>query len=620
MIGLPELTWFPKQFSAGDTDGSGAQKALGNPDLDLPTLLVRETAQNSWDARLPGVIPSFAMRLRILDETARSVLRENVFRSGTAPNLGLRETLDAPTLWALEISDRGTKGLGGPTRNDLEPPAWAPTDYMDFVLTLGAPPDTAAGGGTFGFGKTAIYNASSCGTVLIWTRTRTDASPQERLIASALGPRFEHLGRRFTGRQWWGVPADDPARDDPLRFEPAVGQDAASLGQAVFQRGFEGRETGTSLLILQPHGHDDPDRLIQEWADALSGYLWPKMPMDQPDAYQMRISLTAPSDEISLRTPMNFAPLAARMRCLRSIRQLQTNDEEADDPTVNLIPISIGRPKKLLGHLAMTPVFSSPEDLPYLNDTLIDSLSYMRNRAELVVRDAPMGPLADGMADWVGVFRTTAELDPVFAEAEPPAHDSWNANGPKDKNAQSFVRVALRNIRTATDKYRNPSWNAAPSGESAPTGVLSAELAGLMVETGAVSAASHPPVRRRVSRTNPGGRASARVIETQPLPRSLNDIDEGRQTTRALIAVSGTAPSVRVTLDRLDIAIDGGKRLESDNELRVIKWLINGSPAVPEYSTAGTQSVRAAPGQQIATDISFPVDMAVDFSFSAKEA
>ncbi|MDK9345257.1 hypothetical protein FAM22021_002112 [Propionibacterium freudenreichii] len=110
------------------------------------------------------------------------------------------------------------------------------------------------------------------------------------------------------------------------------------------------------------------------------------------------------------------------------------------------------------------------------------------------------------------------------------------------------------------------------------------------------------------------------MIETQPLPRSLNDIDEGRQTTRALIAVSGTAPSVRVTLDRLDIAIDGGKRLESDNELRVIKWLINGSPAVPEYSTAGTQSVRAAPGQQIATDISFPVDMAVDFSFSAKEA
>ncbi|MCT2994682.1 hypothetical protein EFN10_00780 [Propionibacterium freudenreichii] len=620
MIGLPQLTWFPKPFSAGDTDGAGAQKTLGNPDLDLPTLLVRETAQNSWDARIPGQIPLFDMRLRLLDNNVRDVLRWNIFRNGMAPNLGLDEMLDAPTLWALEISDRGTKGLGGPTRNDLEPPAGQPTDYMDFVLTLGAPPDTDAGGGTFGFGKTAIYNASACGTVLIWSRTGADAGPQERFIASAMGTSFERGGHVFTGRQWWAVPGAEARPDDFLRFEPVTGAMAEQLGAAVFERTFLEGETGTSLLILQPHGCDEPDQLVRQWADALSRYLWPKMPTDQPLERQMHISLSSPGGEHPLDSPTTSTVLAARMRCLNAIRQEQAGSDEPADSMVRLMPIAALRPKMLLGHLAMTQVPKLPDGQSYPDDTTVDSVSYMRNKAELIVRDEPLGPMATGISDWVGVFRTTAELDPVFAEAEPPAHDSWNARSPKEKRARTFVNVALRNIRADTERYRNPSWNATPSGESAPTGVLSAELAGLMVETGAVSAASHSPTRRRVSRANPGSRASARVIEAQPVPRSLNDIAEGRQTTRALIAVSGTAPSVRVTLDRLDIAIDGGKRLESDNELRVIKWLIDGSPAVPEYSTAGTQSVRAAPGQQIATDISFPVDMAVDFSFSAKEA
>ena len=68
MIGLRDLAWYPKPFGPGDMDGSGEKKVLGRPEVDMVDLLVRETAQNSWDARLPGQVPRFELRHRRLDD------------------------------------------------------------------------------------------------------------------------------------------------------------------------------------------------------------------------------------------------------------------------------------------------------------------------------------------------------------------------------------------------------------------------------------------------------------------------------------------------------------------------------------------------------------------------
>ena len=47
MTDLPRLSWFPKPFSPGDTDGEGARRAMGAPSVDPASLLIREMAQNS---------------------------------------------------------------------------------------------------------------------------------------------------------------------------------------------------------------------------------------------------------------------------------------------------------------------------------------------------------------------------------------------------------------------------------------------------------------------------------------------------------------------------------------------------------------------------------------------
>ena len=64
------LGWFPKQFGPGDIDGVGAKRLLGTPNIEPAWVLVRETAQNSWDAR--GVSPSidFTLNLRLLERAS----------------------------------------------------------------------------------------------------------------------------------------------------------------------------------------------------------------------------------------------------------------------------------------------------------------------------------------------------------------------------------------------------------------------------------------------------------------------------------------------------------------------------------------------------------------------
>ena len=137
----------PKPFGPGDIAGDGTQKLLGTS-LAAPELLVRETAQNSWDARVRegASVPEYRLQFRALDESGVRLLRESVFPQ-MRPGASLRAALERPSMEVIEISDRGTTGLRGPTRNDALVLPGDPTDYRDFILTVGAKQDRKNGGG-----------------------------------------------------------------------------------------------------------------------------------------------------------------------------------------------------------------------------------------------------------------------------------------------------------------------------------------------------------------------------------------------------------------------------------------------------------------------------------------
>src|SRR5690606_26852557 len=80
-------------------------------------------------------------------------------------HLPLRPSLNGPVIRVMTVSDRGTTGLGGPTRADSA--VTRNHDFVSFVRNVGEPRDNELGGGTYGFGKGVFYLVSQAGTILV---------------------------------------------------------------------------------------------------------------------------------------------------------------------------------------------------------------------------------------------------------------------------------------------------------------------------------------------------------------------------------------------------------------------------------------------------------------------
>lgn len=557
------LTWFPKQFGVGDIDGEGAQRLLGTPDLAPVSVLVRETAQNSWDARLRGQELEFTMNLRLLTPEEIRTLRERVFTRDAGP-IPVAATLDRGDTWALEISDRGAKGLGGPVRNDLAIPAGQRTDFIDLVLNIGSPRDVHLGAGTYGFGKTIAYTTSGVGTVLIWSRTEHEGMPQHRLIASAFGPSFEKDGMRYTGRHWWGeVPAD---RD---RVEPLVGSEAAALGENLFARHFEGEETGTSLLILDPVlGGDDRESDANSLVESALWHLWPKLVEPSRGRDRMRISVQLNGRPLHIPDPATHPVLSAFVDALSAVRRAQgEGGPEPVNPT-EVVTIEMRRPIRTLGHLAVTrfPKIeweATAKEIVPLNEP-VSHVALMRHDAELLVRYWERPTLNSPALQWCAVFKPSVDADDAFALSEPPSHDDWVASSVKDKSLRQVVNVALRRIREHVDEMLAPDM---PTTESSRQGAPSvAELADSLASLMGPVSGSAPGGRRSTSRhsTRSGG---PRVVVGEQILGSATD---GHRLIALECKLRSDGDAHRVTAE-VRVGVEGGVA-EADEEVRALGW------------------------------------------------
>lgn len=268
---MTRLAWFPEPFHAyGAFAGEGTRRILGKPRLDPLTVLIRETVQNSWDARRhDGEAVEFAVDGWTLLDDQLVALRHDVFTGMPSEGLHLGEVLDWEDVPVVCISDRGTVGLTGPVRADL--PVTGRSDFTDYVFNMGQPRNVPGGGGTYGFGKTITYVVSQAATVVIYTRTRVETELESRLIGVAVGAQYSTDELRYTGRHWWGVRRDE-------RIEPLTGSETDELAARLGFPTFEGDATGLSLLVIAPDFRErSPEQAMNFVANALVWNFWPKM-------------------------------------------------------------------------------------------------------------------------------------------------------------------------------------------------------------------------------------------------------------------------------------------------------------------------------------------------------
>lgn len=471
---MRELDWYAAPYAPGAIDAAGLLKLLGATDHDRLSLLVRETLQNSWDASrardgrsvISSVTPSYDVHLRTLGKSERDRLLA-LFGSSETPKLPLHGELLSDEVRVLEISDRGTVGLGGPTDNTLETDPDQRTDFTSLVFSVGAPITTKGGGGTFGFGKIATYAMSRARTVIFHSLPTEggprDRFPKERLIASAVGQSFNMQGKKYTGRHWWGRMSGS--------IGPVEGRDASLSAKGVFSSDFADGRTGTSILVVQPDlGDLSLDEAVHRIVASVLWNAWPKMvPWPGADEPPMHITVRSNGDNVSVPDPRSIRPFAGFAHALSEIRQRQTAGRRPETSSSGWAPPEV-RPVGVLRHYVQSVDSQRPAEhvgliaavetmrpvMPSLDGDEVERelagmgdqchhLALMRG-AELVVRYLP-GPVhpeeADGV-EWSAVFKSDPKHDELFARAEPPTHDEWRSGHLQERAEKVIVNRGAR--------------------------------------------------------------------------------------------------------------------------------------------------------------------------------
>jgi len=492
--------WWSQPFPpTGAIASEGIRNQLGRPPVDPLTVFVRETAQNSWDARLPGVETTYRLELT----SVAPAYRRNWERLLTPPisvqdHLGVGRVVRTPNLRLLSVVDRGTKGLGGPTRADQL--AEGRRDWISFVLNVGEKRDTAQGGGTYGYGKAVLYRLSRVGTILVYTRTAgEDDVLSSRLIGIALGSSFDSRervdeeSRPFTGRHWWGDVQEG-------HVEPLIGEDADEVARALGLTPFAPGESGTTLVVIDPDldDLDDVDQAAQHLAETISWQLWPIM-LPERGTERLVPEVVANGRSFTPPDPARSYPLRMFVSAYRRL------------PTDAGRTLECGNPRQRLGRFALdrqvvVPMQPSAVSLA-ASFAGVDGdphhVCLMRS-PELVVRYHE-GPTTSSVHSvYAGVFRADDELDEVYAAAEPPTHDNWvyeQLTGPE----RTFVRVTFQRLREVLAVFRAPVQSAASTSSRTALGAVSNYLGGLVASAFA-SPSEQPPTgtgKRKNAATGP---------------------------------------------------------------------------------------------------------------------
>lgn len=551
------LDWIPERLPAsGGLSAEGFYKLLGRPSLDPLTVLIRETAQNSWDARAKGANSvRFDLELRKAAEGLKQVLRSEIFKcAANVHGTQLDEVLQDRSLHVLTVSDRGTRGLDGPATADEVSPD-GKQNWANFVLNAGKSKTEGNTGGTYGFGKTIAYVVSQANAVVIHSRTQHNGHTVTRLIAAAIGKRFVSGGKNYTGRHWWGIAGEGA----PL---PVEGQAAVELADRLGMPAFEGGELGTNVMIIAPDlGQRTPEQAVTFISESILWHLWPKLVPRNDGVAPIQCSVRHNGKQIPIPAFTSRPPLARYVEAYQDL----TMGKKAS-LTFQKRPIERLTPSKMvLGHLGTVPFAreqraiiddghdaandDSPPPASPFTHSAAHHVALLRG-PELVIDYLP-GPAApDPAIEWVGVFRAADEFDGIFARAEPPTHDAWNPDTVDDRLEKNILRKVLRDIQRAVTERWGTIAPPPSKGAVSTAGVADALGHLVLGKTGQGKGRKQkpaPPIVPAAARPTLSFMGSTvEIVDNLHISRALFDVTPAKGHRRTAFSVS------------VGIALDGG--------------------------------------------------------------
>lgn len=556
---MTRLQLYSEPFAkTGNMAAEGFKRLLGRPTLGLLQTLIREGIQNVLDAALGHSGPTVLIRLRTLSPDQQKALGQTLLAErprGDATRVDIDASLAKAGLRVLELCDFGTEGLSGPTRADAPHDGEEPLNFVNFLRNVGAPRDTHHGGGTYGYGKSSLYAMSGCSTIVVDSLTHCAGRLERRLMACHLGAAFDATSdddgerRRFTGRHWWGV------LDGSDSVEPATNEIAVAASGSLGMPHRDARQTGTSILIIDPLlGDEDLRATIDDVVETVLWNFWPRMAASTPEHRRLKVEVELEGEKVPVPAPEEFPPLdlfSAAMAEHRSKGELQ--------------PIRCDRPRKHLGNLVIRKGLRADRRGPAARDVSLipkqsSHIALMRP-VELVVRYIEGEPLPDRRFDWAGVFicSESDEVEEAFALAEPPAHDDWVPDNLPKGNAKTFVRVALKRLNEIARPHANQAISTATPSEKGPS--LAATAARMGAFLGRVSATG--PAKPARKPTGPSARKSLAISAPRFEGLQLDEHGQPVAKFRAELQNDASDSSLHLVAEPY-LVVDGGSTASDD--------------------------------------------------------
>lgn len=224
--------------------GSSLLKLIQNNDMPILDLFIRESVQNSLDAK------------NDTDKYVTIKFRTGSFNKGRFNNEleGITEALNKrynkEEYEYISITDTNTVGLTGKLHyNDVSDNQYG--NLLKLIYEISKPQDVEGAGGSWGLGKT-VYFRVGIGLVLYYSRIRKESGEYESRMAACLVedenntdsliPQYKGKSKR--GIAWWGE------KKGENKTQPVIDRDYINSMLDIFNiEPYKNNETGTTIII-----------------------------------------------------------------------------------------------------------------------------------------------------------------------------------------------------------------------------------------------------------------------------------------------------------------------------------------------------------------------------------
>ncbi len=456
------------RFSSGmgTINASGVIKNIRGSKLSVSEIFLREAVQNSYDARLKDAsekskVVNFSLRaFHFTDEQFSNL--QNILDKEQSESSFYRKYLKhnlIKSMLNIEVSDTNTTGLRGKTE---------PTDtidnqnFADFVYSTGSKKIDDNTGGTFGFGKAALYAYSQARTIAVYTRISSEivhareANYQSRFIIIS---NDERITDTKSDRCWWGIKKERTVKDLGTYAAPIIGDDADKIAVSLGMSKFATDETGTKILVLNAGPDELPEDiygnkiLVDEiFKDRMPHYIihwyWNKILYKS-----INFCLQYENEKIEIDDPRMIYPYSEF--CKAYAKYVNNKKEKKFAKTKTFACVDSERPKVRLGYISIsnTPVMRiKNRELFSVFSTDEPVVAYMRGIGHIVYYDKVKINSDHIEQTCYGIFKTDKSsspdgeekgaIDKYFSNIENQTHDRWEDG----QSGRKYLNTVLRDV------------------------------------------------------------------------------------------------------------------------------------------------------------------------------